>query len=85
MTKLDLWKLPDFALIFRDQRFQAILTHLKTDLPSKGDESGDWYRGVHRTIEKIEALESKPVNPAEQTATSRTQLYRDPRTENQPK
>lgn len=83
MTKLDLYKLPSFQGIFDDPRFQAILLHLKTELPGNGDESGDWFRGVHSTIQRIEGLKKPPLVDTPPSERAPKQLYADPRIHNQ--
>lgn len=79
MTKSDLWKIDNFGTLFADPRFAAVVNFLKTDVPASGEESGDWYRGVHSTIQKIEGLGIPPVAPKPPAAPVQRPLYADPR------
>jgi hypothetical protein len=62
MTKLQLWQ-TDMAGFFKDPRMKDILLYLKTEVPSAGQESGDWYRGRHSTIAMLESLGVPPEIP----------------------
>ena len=87
MTKIDLWKQPEFGVLFRDPRFRSILDYLKTEVPARelrSKRSGDWWEGFHQTIVEIESLGVEPKLEDKKDDKQPRQLYGSGSTINEP-
>ena len=75
MNLTELHQIPNFKALFADERFMAVLSHLRARVPRKPDSSGDWFNGWHDAVDRMESLQNPPVKEPEANVAPRN-LYR---------
>lgn len=80
MTKSETHKIPNFVALFDDPRFQAVLAHLRSQIPRHASTPGHWFNGWHDAIDAIVEL-GEPIPAEAPTITSPRPQYQQPPTD----